>query len=135
MGHGAATIAEIIPELRDKLTDLETPQALDPDQARFHLCDSITSFLRNASRNQPLMLVLDDVHWADRSSLLLLQFLARELAPAQSGTWWWLAATGMRSCRGSTLFQKPWLNFPGRPDVGSSAFSYEAWIRKPQRNS
>ncbi|MEE3005013.1 MAG: AAA family ATPase, partial [Chloroflexota bacterium] len=85
MGHGAATIAEIIPDLRDKLTDLETPPALDPEQARFRLFDSITSFLRNASRNQPLMLVLDDLHWADRSSLLLLQFLARELAPAQSG--------------------------------------------------
>ena len=72
MGHGAATIAEIIPGLRDKLTGLETPPALDPEQARFHLFDSITSFLRNASRDQPLMLVLDDLHWADRSSLLLL---------------------------------------------------------------
>lgn len=30
------------------------------------------------------MLVLDDLHWADRPSLRLLRFLARELAPAQS---------------------------------------------------
>ena len=85
MGHGTATIAEIIPDLRDKLTDLETPPALDPEQALFRLFDSITSFLRDASRNQPLLLVLDDLHWADMSSLLLQQFLARELAPAQSG--------------------------------------------------
>ena len=31
------------------------------------------------------MLVLEDLHWADRPSMLLLRFLARELAPAQSG--------------------------------------------------
>ncbi|MCH7713417.1 MAG: AAA family ATPase, partial [Chloroflexi bacterium] len=54
-----------------------------PEQARFRLFDSITSFLKNASQSQPLMLVLDDLHWADKPSLLLLQFLARELASAQ----------------------------------------------------
>lgn len=33
----------------------------------------------NAAQNQPLILVLDDLHWADKPSLLLLQFLAREM--------------------------------------------------------
>ncbi|MEE9146617.1 MAG: AAA family ATPase, partial [Candidatus Tectomicrobia bacterium] len=40
---------------------------------------SITNFLKNAAQSQPLMLVLDDLHWADRSSLLLLEFMAREI--------------------------------------------------------
>ena len=83
IGAGAAGIAEIIPEIRGKLTDLETLPALEPDQALFRLFDSITTFLKNASQNQTLMLVLDDLHWADRSSLLLLEFLVRELGESR----------------------------------------------------
>ena len=79
MGPGAASIAGIISEVRGKLPDLEPPPALEPEQARFRLFDSITSFLKNAARSQPLMLVLDDLQWADRSSLLLLEFIGPEL--------------------------------------------------------
>jgi predicted ATPase len=79
MGPGAADIAEIVPDVRGKLPDLLTPQALEPGQARFRLFDSITSFLKNAAQRQSLVLVLDDLHWADRSSLLLLEFLAQEI--------------------------------------------------------
>ena len=80
MGPGAADIAEIVPEVRDKLPDLEPPPYLEPQQARFRLFDSITGFLKNAARCQPLVLVLDDLHWADEPSLLLLRFLAQQLA-------------------------------------------------------
>ncbi len=80
LGTGAADIAEIIPEIRQKLPELEPPQPLEPEQARFRLFDSITTFLKNASERQPLMLVLDDLHWADTPSLLLLEFLARQIA-------------------------------------------------------
>ena len=79
MGSGAADIAEIVPEIREKLPHLETPPALEPEQARFRLFNSITNFLKNGAQTQPLMLVLDDLHWADRSSLFLLEFLAREI--------------------------------------------------------
>jgi tetratricopeptide (TPR) repeat protein len=80
MGPGAADIAEVIPEVREKLPGLEPPPALEPEQARFRLFDSITTFLKNASQTQPLLLVLDDLHWADQPSLQLLQFLARQMA-------------------------------------------------------
>ena len=79
IGSGASFIAEIIPELKEKLPGLENPPALEPEQARFRLFDSASAFLKRAAENQPLMLVLDDLHWADRSSLLLLEFLAREI--------------------------------------------------------
>jgi DNA-binding CsgD family transcriptional regulator len=79
MGPGAADIAEVISAVREKLPGLEPPPALEPEQARFRLFDSITTFLKNATQTQPLMLVLDDLHWADKPSLLLLQFLARQL--------------------------------------------------------
>jgi predicted ATPase len=72
MGPGAADIAEIVPEVRGKLPDLKPPPALEPEQARFRLFDSITTFLRNVAHPQPLVLVLDDLQWADQPSLLLL---------------------------------------------------------------
>jgi predicted ATPase len=83
MGPGAADIAQIVSEVHAKLPGLTEPPAIEPDQARFRLFDSITSFLKNASRRQPLVLLLDDLHWADKASLLMLQFLARDLAGAR----------------------------------------------------
>ena len=79
MGLGAAAIGEIIAEIRGKLPGAETPPALEPEAARFRLFDSISTFLKNVAQRQPLMVVLDDLHWADRSSLLLLEFVAREI--------------------------------------------------------
>jgi len=79
MGTGAADIAQVVSEVRDRIPDLGEPPQLDPEQARFRLFDSIANFLRTAARSQPLVVVLDDLHWADKPSLLLLQFLAREI--------------------------------------------------------
>ena len=83
MGHGAANIADVIPEIHDKITDLEQPPVIEPGAARFRLFDSAATFVKSVAQSQPL--VLDDLHWVDRPSLMLLQFLARELAMAQSG--------------------------------------------------
>ncbi|MBI4515381.1 MAG: protein kinase [Deltaproteobacteria bacterium] len=83
MGSGASEIAQVVSEVRQRLPGLPEPQRLDPEQARFRLFDSITTFLKNASTAQPLVLILDDLHWADKPSLLLLQFLARELRGAR----------------------------------------------------
>ena len=80
MWPGAADISEILPELTGRLEELERPPALEPEQSRFRLFFSITTFLKNIRRSQPLVLVLDDLHRADESSLLLLEFLAREIA-------------------------------------------------------
>ena len=79
MGTGAADIAQVVSNIHDRLPGLPTPPPLDPEQARFRLFDSVATFLRNAARNQPLVLVLDDLHSADEPSLRLLQFVAREL--------------------------------------------------------
>jgi DNA-binding SARP family transcriptional activator len=79
LGAGAADVAQIVPELRQRLPDLPEPPALESDGARFRLFDATADFLRNASASRPIVLMLDDLHAADASSLLLLQFLAREL--------------------------------------------------------
>ena len=79
LGSWTAEIAEIIPKVRGKFSTLEPSSTLEPEQARFRLFDSITSFLKNASQRQPLVLVLDNLHWMDKASLLLLEFLGRSL--------------------------------------------------------
>lgn len=82
MGPGASDIAHVVSEIKELLPDLAPPPSLEPEQARFRLFDSVTTFLKNASRRQPLVIILDDLHWADKPSLLLLQFLAREVKDA-----------------------------------------------------
>src|SRR6266536_4747777 len=82
MGAGAADIAQLVPALRERLPDLPTPPPLEPEAARFRLFDSLASFLRAAAARRPLLLVLDDLHWADAPSLALLRFVGRELEGA-----------------------------------------------------
>ncbi|MDP9238061.1 MAG: AAA family ATPase [Chloroflexota bacterium] len=56
---------------------VEEAPRLEPEAERLRLFDSVSEFLRSAARDQPLLLVLDDLHWADKPSLLLLQHIAR----------------------------------------------------------
>jgi predicted ATPase len=83
MGRGAADIAQVVSAVRERFPELPTPPALEPESARFRLFDSLTTFLKNAAARQPLLVVLDDLHWGDPASLLLLEFLAREMTDAR----------------------------------------------------
>jgi DNA-binding CsgD family transcriptional regulator len=84
LGVGAGDIAQIIPDIQLRLPDLPPPPAIeDPEQARFRLFDSITSFMKRASREHPLLLVLDNLHWADPTSLRLLEFVIPEMATSR----------------------------------------------------
>jgi len=78
MGGCAAAIGQVVPDLQEVLPNLPQPAPLEPAQARFRQFDSITTFLKDASKATPLVLILDDLHWADKPSLLLLEFLAKE---------------------------------------------------------
>lgn len=81
LGSDAGVMAEVVSAISDMVPELEPPSALtDPDAARFRLYDAIASFLKRSSQDRPLLLILDNLHWADGSSLRLLQFLAQEIA-------------------------------------------------------
>jgi class 3 adenylate cyclase len=80
MGPGAADIADMVPELRRSAASLSVTPPMEPEQARFRLFDSLSAFFKAAAQARPLVLVLDDLHWADKPSLLLLQFLAKDIA-------------------------------------------------------
>ena len=79
LGDGAPDIAKLVPEIRKRIPDLPPSPTADPNGERQRLFDSVTSFLVNASKANLIVLQLDDLHWADNSSLLLLQHLARRL--------------------------------------------------------
>ncbi|HET8592820.1 MAG TPA: adenylate/guanylate cyclase domain-containing protein, partial [Solirubrobacterales bacterium] len=78
LGAGAPEVAQLIPEIAEKL-EIEPAKPTDTEEARFRLFDSVTSLLLAVARDRPLVIVLDDLHWADEPSLLLLRFAAREL--------------------------------------------------------
>ena len=81
LGAAAAPLAEIVPEVAARLPGCEPlPAIADATQARFRLFEAISGFWRRAATEQPLLLVLDNLHWADASSLRLLEFLAPDLA-------------------------------------------------------
>jgi class 3 adenylate cyclase/tetratricopeptide (TPR) repeat protein len=76
IGNGAPTLARIAPALHRKLSDIPEPAALDKDEERLRLLDSVSQFLIALSRRAPLVLVLDDLHWADRGTVGMLNHVA-----------------------------------------------------------
>ena len=82
LGTGAPEIAQVLPELRERLPDLPQPSR-EVEGARIRLFDALARFLRSASARRPLLVVLDDLHAADEPSLLLLRFVARELGDSR----------------------------------------------------
>jgi tetratricopeptide (TPR) repeat protein len=80
LGDGVGHVAQILPDAAAALPEVRLPEVSDPDSARFLLFDATTSFLLNVSSRRPILLVLDDLHVADTPSLLMLRFVARELA-------------------------------------------------------
>ena len=78
----APDLAQLVPELRPQLGEPAPPVELRSEQARFRMLDGVTGFIRSAARARPLLLILDDLHWADDASLALLVFLARGVIDA-----------------------------------------------------
>jgi DNA-binding winged helix-turn-helix (wHTH) protein len=83
LGRDAAEIAHLLPTVRAALPRQPVVTALEPEHERFRLFDAFVSFLKRIARRKALVIVIDDLHWADAPSLLLLQFVARELAGAR----------------------------------------------------
>jgi len=83
LGAGAPFVAQIVAEVAEILPDVHPPPPMGAEGGRFRLFDAVAVFLRHAGAGQPLMLVLDDLHAADAPSILLLRFVARELAEAR----------------------------------------------------
>ncbi len=72
-------LAVLLPELCERIPSLGEPPRLPPEELRFSVFDAVTEFVGRASRVRPLLVILDDLHWADEPSLRLLAFLAQRI--------------------------------------------------------
>ena len=70
-------LSRLVPEVTGLIADLEPPSSGDPESERFALFEAVTGLLSGAASEAPLCLVLDDLHWADSASLLLLRHVLR----------------------------------------------------------
>ncbi|MGO9873509.1 MAG: ATP-binding protein [Acidimicrobiia bacterium] len=72
--HGSE-LARLVPTLASRLADLPPSKATDSDTERYLLFAAVVGLLAQVSRDQPVVVVLDDLQWADKASLLLLRHL------------------------------------------------------------
>jgi tetratricopeptide (TPR) repeat protein/archaellum biogenesis ATPase FlaH len=82
LGTGAADVARIVSEIRERLKVKLRPQK-DPEEERYRLLQAVTSFLTNAACVQPMLVVLEDLHDADKGTLDMLTHVSRHLAGAR----------------------------------------------------
>jgi predicted ATPase/class 3 adenylate cyclase len=80
LGENAPEIAKLMPELRLRYADIPEPVSLPPEQERRYLLHGIAEFVERNARATPLMLVFEDLQWADESTLLLVRLLAQRVA-------------------------------------------------------
>ncbi len=81
LGRGAADVAELVPELEHVTGAAPGPVPLEPQQARFRQLDAVSRYLFSAAAAQPVLILLEDLHTADASSLALLDFIGRAIEP------------------------------------------------------
>ena len=74
-----ADLVTLAPELRLIYPDLLPNERLDPDAEQQRLFESIVTWFGALTKDDKLLLIIDDVHWADSGSLALLRYLARRL--------------------------------------------------------
>jgi tetratricopeptide (TPR) repeat protein len=82
LGSGASDVARIISEIRERLKIRFRPHK-DPEEERYRLLQAVSEFLSNASNVQPMMVVLEDLHDADKGTLDMLTHVSRNLAGAR----------------------------------------------------
>jgi DNA-binding CsgD family transcriptional regulator/tetratricopeptide (TPR) repeat protein len=82
-GAAAPVLARLIPDLRELLPGLPEAAPLGAEEERFRLYDAVSQFLRRSACDRPVVLVLDDLQWADQDSLSMLHHVARAAAQAR----------------------------------------------------
>ena len=75
--RGVEALLPLVPGLTDVVPDLAAPTRADPDTERYALFDAVVALLEMASKEAPVVLVLDDLHWAAKPTLLLLRHVLR----------------------------------------------------------
>ena len=74
-----AELARIVPEVGEQYGELPVPPELEAEGSRRRLYEGIAQVLRAACELRPVLLFVDDLHWADESSLALIHYLLRRV--------------------------------------------------------
>ena len=77
LGRHAGELGRLVPELPQLVAGLPEPLRSDPETERYRLFDALSGWLVDASAETPVLLVLDDLHWAAKPTVLLLRHLLR----------------------------------------------------------
>ena len=77
VGVISGELRRVVPELAERVPELAHPLAGDPEGARHRLFEAVAALLFEAAQERPVVLLLDDLHWADTATLLLLKYVAR----------------------------------------------------------
>jgi class 3 adenylate cyclase len=77
LGRYGGELARLVPELGERLPSLPAPLRSDPEMERYRLFDAVAAWLTATSTEEPLLMVLDDIQWAAKPTLLLLRHIIR----------------------------------------------------------
>jgi DNA-binding CsgD family transcriptional regulator/tetratricopeptide (TPR) repeat protein len=77
LGTGAGELTRLLPDLSSRVGELPEPVMADPDTERHRLHTAVADLLEKVSHARPVLVVLEDGHWADAPTLLMLRHLAR----------------------------------------------------------
>ena len=80
LGPLGGELTRLVPDLERLVPGLAAPVSADPETDRYRLFESVVELLGALSARAPMMLVLDDVHWAAKPTLLMLRHLLRASA-------------------------------------------------------
>ena len=83
IGAGGGELQRLLPDLRARVGELPEPVAAAQDTERHRLHTAVVELLIATGRRRPVLLVLEDGHWADHPTLLLLRHLGRAAADAR----------------------------------------------------
>ncbi|GAC1309755.1 MAG: hypothetical protein NVSMB16_06320 [Acidimicrobiales bacterium] len=81
VGAAGGDIVRLLPEIGLRVPDLPGPVIGDPELERLRVYRSVADVLARAGEITPVLLVLDDLHWADAATVGLLMWLVREARP------------------------------------------------------
>jgi DNA-binding SARP family transcriptional activator len=75
LGADAGVVLEVAPELADLIDDVAPNRISDADTARFRFFEATTRLLAAVAEHRPVVVVLEDIHWADASTMTMLRHL------------------------------------------------------------
>jgi predicted ATPase len=80
LGDDVGEMARLMPQLRRLFPDLPPPMELSPEQSRRILFNAVVELLGRTAATGPILLLFEDLHWADEGTLSLLNHIARSIS-------------------------------------------------------